>query len=227
MTTRVVGMAAATTRVVDMAAAASPSPPSPQPHCPHVRALSLSPLSPLSPPAHHVSPLPLINGPCVVRHPAIAVVGGGANPPWAPGLRTRRLHLNRVAQAVEVCSCLPCPRTWTHAHRCAFRLRVSQLPLATRRHGRCRARVGSRRRAAAATVRCPAAAGPSSSSLSSPRSPPPAPPRSPPPPSRLATAAAAALATAVYTAVYTIVAGAKRTRTAREDREGRGHSWRR
>lgn len=45
------------------------------------------------------------NGPGVVHHPALAVVGGGANPPWAPGLRTRRLqsvlHAGAVARVVN------------------------------------------------------------------------------------------------------------------------------
>ena len=45
------------------------------------------------------------NGPGVVHHPALAVVGGGATPPGAPGLRTRRLqsvlHAGAVARVVN------------------------------------------------------------------------------------------------------------------------------
>jgi hypothetical protein len=51
------------------------SPPLPQPHCPHARPLSLAALGELT------TFRPATNGPCVVRHPAFAVVGGGANPP--------------------------------------------------------------------------------------------------------------------------------------------------
>jgi hypothetical protein len=90
--------------------------------------------------------LSAVNGPCVVRHPAFAVVGGGANPPGAPRLRTQRLLTSLSRRSLSVSRCaLACLPSHALGHTCSPVARlacVSQSPLARhRRHRRHRRRL--------------------------------------------------------------------------------------